>query len=146
MVLHFWPIRASVTMTDHRDIPPERQACGGFAFIEVVFAAALLALTVVSVGGAFGSNLSAARQARSTNVGARFLEQTMASLDATAFANLTTLNGNVFLDQTNASAARFSVTLTVEQVSIDLLRLTAVLRDRRIGQEMTRLVALRSDR
>ncbi|MEM7203976.1 MAG: hypothetical protein AAF628_27190 [Planctomycetota bacterium] len=138
----------SVSQFNNRDgaQQTQRQSDGGFAFLETLTSAVLLALVVLAVAGAFGTNLEATQQANRTSTATRFLEESMASIDAQSFDNLLVLNGNVLYEHTDPAAARFSITLTVTESAVDLIQVTAVLRDRRANRELARLTTLRSDR
>jgi Tfp pilus assembly protein PilV len=121
-------------------------ACAGFAFLEALMAAVLLAIAVLAVAGAFSSNLEATQQARRTASASRFLEQTMAAIDAQPYDNLLAMHGNVFYSSPQPADARFRVTLSVEQTGVATVKLVAVEHERGTGRELARLATYRTRR
>jgi hypothetical protein len=112
--------------------------------IEVALAAIVLAFSLMTMAKGFGTNFTTVQRAKDMNAAARFLEETMDSLESQPYANLPLLNGNVFFDEGTAAASRFRIDLTVSPAAVDLLQMRAVITDRRTSAVLTRLVTYRS--
>lgn len=124
----------------------DRSAEAGASFLEVLLAMVLVAIALASVAGSIGSNLKANARSQTITHGSRFLQEVLASIDMQTYDALLTMNGNIFYDTGVASSARLRVDYTAATIAVDLIEVTAVLRDQRTGRELTRVGLLRSRR
>ena len=124
----------------------DRDAARGFTLIEAVVVVVILAVIVLAVGASLTSSLSSTRRSSEMNHAARFLEETISSLDAQDYDALLAMNGNQIYDQPLAKDARYRIDLSVTVDAIDLLRVSGQLVDARTGRELTRVITYRSRR
>ena len=118
----------------------------GFTLVEVVVCSFILAVLLLSLAGAFSSNLMTTVSSRNLTEGAAFLESTMQSLDAQGYDGLLAMNGNRIFDDPVPANASFAVDLSVWESAVDLLQVRAVLTDLRTNRELVRVVTRRSRR
>ena len=138
--------RSVVAARARERVPAVPSSDGGFTMVEVAFAVGVLAFAMLALLGAFGTNFAAVEQAKATVRATRFLQETMASIDAQQFDDLPVLNGNVFYDNANSAIAVHAVTVNVTATAPNLLQVRAVLSATRTGRELARVVTLRSRR
>jgi prepilin-type N-terminal cleavage/methylation domain-containing protein len=118
----------------------------GFTLIEVLAAAAIMAILFLALAGAFSSNLMAVSMAKNMTQASMFLETVMENLSVQPYENLLVMNGNQFFSQTNANDSRYIITLTVFPAAVDLLQIRATLTDTLNNMEVGRVITHRSRR
>lgn len=112
--------------------------------IEVMIASGVIAVLLMATAAAFSGNIKAVGMAKSLTGGGIFLETVHEDLVAQSFANLLTLNGNQVFDGETPEASQYRVDLDVFLVSPGLIQVRAGMVDLQSGNELARLVFLRS--
>ncbi len=116
----------------------------GLSLVEVMIAVGIATILLLATAGTFFGNMKAVSQARSITGATIFLETIREDLLAQPYANLLTLNGNAFFNGNDVSSSRYRADLTVFQAQIGLLQVRIALVDLQTGQEVARLVTVRS--
>lgn len=123
-----------------------RRSTSGFTIVEVVVCSFILSVLLLSLAGAFSSNLMTTVSSRNLTEGAAFLESTLQSLAGQGYDALLAMNGNRIYDDPVPANAGFAVDLSVWETTVDLLQVRAVLMDLRSNREVVRVVTRRSRR
>jgi len=116
----------------------------GLSLIEVCIAIAIVATVLLSLAGAFSTDLLGVDQARRVTDGSVFLETCMENLAAQPYENLLALDGEQIFDRTDAGDSKYVIDLRVFPSEVGLMQVRAVLADLRTNREIGRVTALRS--
>lgn len=118
----------------------------GFSLLEVCVSMSMMAVLLLAVAGASGTNLRAMGGAERTSRATRFFESTLEGIGTQPFENLLGMNGDRYFDETNAGDSNFRLDLDVFPVDVGVVQVRAILRDLRNGRELGRVNTLRSQR
>lgn len=112
--------------------------------IEVMIAGGVIAVLMMATAAAFSSNLKAVGMAKSLTGGGIFLETVHEDLMGQSFHNLLSLSGNQIFDGETPEASQYRVDLDVFLVAPGLIQVRAGMVSLQSGDELARIVFLRS--
>lgn len=114
--------------------------------IEVSISSVIVVILLLASSMAFVGNMKTAGQAQSLTGSGIFLETVMEDITAVDYANLLVLDGNQIFENNDATDSSFRVDLDVSLLEVDLVSITAVLRELPSDRQLIRLTSLRCRR
>lgn len=114
--------------------------------LEVTIAMSIVAIVMLAAAAGFARNLGAVEQARTTTDAAIFLDTLIENVEAQAYDDLLSLNGNRVFSGTGPADSRYAVDLTAFLAGVDLIQIGAVLVELPSERELGRVTFQRSRR